>query len=113
MNLTQKERNNILRLLEQPHHVNCIRLHGSTSTLHRKRVAEICLQAIERKIDFVTESKFKGGLGRPDIVLLELGICVEVVRSESKESIEMKREKYPLRLVTSHIRTPFIWKQLL
>lgn len=113
MNLEQKRINDILRLIEHPHnHINCIRLHKSTSVAHMNRICEICIEALIRDLSFVTEAKFINSKGRADIVLLDLGIAVEVTDTEADESIVKKSEKYPLDIIKISAHEPFTWKML-
>lgn len=115
MKKIQEIRNDTARLIEHPHHVNCIRLHSSTTREHRQRIFEICNALIEEGMEFMTEAKFKPylGSGRADIVVLDLGIAIEVKCKEDQKSIESKRRRYPIPVIVSEVEKPFILKQLL
>lgn len=76
-------------------HENCVRISPANSLEHEKKKLEICYELAQQGIPFMTEVIFEGRHGRGDIVDLYNGIIFEVVKSESKESIEEKKKKYP------------------
>ena len=79
---------------------NCIRFRNSEGWAHLKRKTEVCYWLAKKGYEFYTEAEFKTG-GRADIVVYAPEeFIVEIVNSEKKESIDVKKEFYP----TSDIR---------
>lgn len=78
-------------------HRNCIRLSGNKH--HHKHNVALINQALEYLylgIPFYTEVEFAfPWKGRADIVLPLTQEIIEIVNTESKESIEEKKKKYP------------------
>ena len=101
----QVKRNKTSRLCEHTSriHRNCIRLNKkSINTLHEAWKFEICCELIERGLEFITEAKFESG-GRADILVLDLNLAIEIVCSEDEESVEQKRGKYPVPILTFNV----------
>jgi len=98
-------RNDIARLFKHSSkiHRNCIRLNPSNSYEHEMEKARICWGMLKNGVEFLTEAEFEGGLGRADIVNLDLGEAIEIVHTESGESIAAKRKKYPLPIMVLRI----------
>jgi len=74
--------------------LNEVRISSSESVIHQDKKKEICEELKENNIDFITEAMFITG-GRADILVLEDFTAIEIVHSESDESIEKKKESYP------------------
>ena len=106
--LTQRQINETMRQLEvHTRHINCIRLHKSTTLEHRNKIVEICNWLIDNDYSFITEAKFVKG-GRADIIVLEEGIALEILHTEELKSFNKK--DYPIP--TYPIRTNELWKGL-
>jgi len=76
--------------------MNCVRFNTNNTVAHEIKKAEICFELQEAGKTFICEGEFVNGGGKCDICCLDDGVCIELVHSESKESIEKKRKKYPL-----------------
>ncbi len=72
----------------------CVRLNAGNTLLHELMKAKICYVLAKEGKRFITEAEFTGG--RCDVVDLTDGVAFEIVATESNESIEAKRLKYPL-----------------
>lgn len=73
--------------------------YPAESKEHYLTKSDICKNLLDQKIDFITEVRFKNGMGRCDVLDIDNGIAYEVVKSEKEESIFKKRFKYPVDLV--------------
>ena len=81
--------------------MNVVKFNSNNSWLHEISKAMVAFYILkEKNHDFLCEPEFLDkSLGRPDVVDLQAGIAYEVVESESDESIEEKRKKYPFTVV--------------
>lgn len=69
------------------------------SLAHARKVFETCYELNKWGEKFYTEAVFKNGC-RADIFVLDTRQAIEVLESESEESIQAKRTKYPCEIVT-------------
>lgn len=91
---TQRKINETMQSLKiHTRHINCIRLHKSTNLEHRAKIVEICNWLLNNEFSFITEAEFVKG-GRADIVVLDYGIALEVLDSETEERFNSKN--YPI-----------------
>ena len=90
--------NKYRRLFEPNQKIDVININAGSSVSHEITKAYICIGLAKEGRHFLTEGKFifNGKKGRCDIADLSSGRCIEVVESESSESIEAKRKFYPL-----------------
>lgn len=103
-NLTQMKRNTALNLIEPSNRrINEIRISSGEGAKHIKKKQEICNALIEQKKQFITEARFIGG-GIADILVLDDFQVIEIVDSESEESIQNKIQKYPFGLKFKVVR---------
>lgn len=90
--------NNSLREVEfsnvRGSHINTIRISTSNSLEHEMKKLEICYELREQEIDFMTEVKFVNG-GRADVLDLVNGEIIEIVKTESNDSLAKKSGVYP------------------
>ncbi len=95
----QTKRNNTARLFRQSSkiHRNFIKLNPSYSKAHEMKKVEICWQLLQEGKSFLTECEFENGK-RADICVLDNAQVIEIMHSESNESIENKRKAYPLEI---------------
>jgi len=107
-------RKRIQSMIKLSSHWNEIKLHKSTSTVHRTRIFEICNYLIDHDIDFLTEVTGKDGTWRADILAMTFpeGRCYEVYFSEEKESLEKKKKKYPIEVSFINANKLFDEKEL-
>ena len=102
MNKEERQRaiNNTLRLIDfhskSGSHVNCIRINTNNTLEHEIEKLKICFWIIKNGGAVLTEGKFENGEGTPDIINLVEGSIIEIVHTETEESIKKKIEKYPL-----------------
>lgn len=94
----RKEINKTTNALIQQSNRNVIKCsHGkSESPEHRRKKAEICLWAWENNIQFCTEAIFTTK-GRADIILLDLGVAIEILHSETIN--DFKKKFYPIETI--------------
>ena len=105
-----QKRNDSARLLEHTSsiHRNCVRFNADNGIAHEMKKAEVCYHLKEAKIEFVCEAEFYGKkTGRADILILDECVALEIVDSESMESIEKKKKKYPCRIVVLRVGQEF------
>lgn len=99
MNKTQKARQKHFskQLIDETDrvHVNCIRISTNNSKSHEQEKFNLCYYLKKIGSDFITEARFKGSKNRCDIIDLTRKRIYEIVCSESEQSIQLKREKYP------------------
>ena len=81
-------------------HINVVILNTGNSEQHEMMKTLISYNLIKQGRTIITEGILKGGL-RPDIVVLDLfePIAYEIVKSETKKSIQKKKESYPFRII--------------
>ena len=86
-------------------HRNCIRLSANKHhDKHNRAIIERALEYLYLGIPFYTEVEFRiPWKGRADIVLPLTQEIIEIVNTESKESIEEKRKKYPWKVTVVKI----------
>lgn len=75
-------------------HTNCIRIGDNESDEHMKLKIEACIELVKNNMEFYTECKFNNNK-RSDIFVLDYSIALEIVVSESEESIQEKNKTYP------------------
>lgn len=88
----------VLRLLDSARNkdINKIKLSPANTWKHEHKKCEICYKLLQEGKRFLTEAIFSNGLGRADVINITDGIAIEVVCSESEESIIRKKAKYPI-----------------
>lgn len=74
------------------HHIGCIRFGKNESPEHRKEKISQCEELFGSDLQFITEAHIEGKIA--DIVILDWNEIIEIVKTESPESIEKKREFY-------------------
>ena len=75
--------------------LNKVRSSEGEGREHREKKESICEQLRSEGKDFITEAIFDNHPGRADVFVLDDCKIIEIVKSESAESILEKREKYP------------------
>ena len=101
----QTKRNNVARLFRHSSkiHRNCIRLNVANSEEHEMAKARICWDLLKQGKEFLVEAELENPFKkRCDIVDLD-GTIIEIVKSETEDSIEEKRKSYPLPIVVVKI----------
>ena len=92
----QEARNQARRLIELSNRgrSNSIAIGANESLLHARKKFDICWDLIQNNKEFYTECKFVSG-GRADIFILDDSKVIEIVCSETEESLAEKAKKYP------------------
>jgi hypothetical protein len=90
-------------------HVNCVRIFKNNTWEHEFRKFQICWELLQQGHSFLTEAIFEKGEGRADILDLNDGTIIEVVCSESSESLEEKVTKYPQQYNLIHVDAKKDW----
>ena len=94
-NMLQMKRNVCMNLVRPANRVlNEIRVSSGESPEHQDKKIEICKRLQAEGKHFLTEAIFITG-GRADILVLDNFKVIEIVKTESNESIMRKQEKYP------------------
>jgi hypothetical protein len=89
------KRNACTNLIRQSNRkINEIRISSGESIAHQNKKIEICKKLQSEGKHFMTEAIFETG-GRADILVLDTFTAIEVVNTESNDSILKKQEKYP------------------
>ena len=73
---------------------NSINIGANESLEHAKKKFEICWELVQQEKEFYTECKFESG-GCADIFILDDCKVIEIVCSETDESLNNKVNKYP------------------
>jgi len=96
-----QKRNDSMNLLDRHAkiHRNCVKTSPGETDGHARIKFEISRALQEMGIEYVTEAIFKDRKGRADIFVLDNCMAIEIVGTETAESIEMKMKKYPCELV--------------
>ena len=74
--------------------INEVRISAGESVAHQNKKIEICKKLQSEGKHYITEAIFETG-GRADILVLDTFTAIEVVNTESNDSILKKQEKYP------------------
>ena len=77
---------------------NTIKLNRHNTFQHELAKFLLAWEALQQENDFIAEAIFKNGK-RADLVILQQGEAWEVLHSESKKSIEAKKEDYPCKVI--------------
>ena len=75
--------------------INIPRWFRNESVEHKQMKQDICNKLYAEGKSFICEARLTGMVGRADIVCLDDMTIIEVVKSESEESILLKNKKYP------------------
>jgi hypothetical protein len=95
-NMIQLKRNACMNLVRRSNRVlNEIRVSSGESKAHMAKKEEICKRLQAEGKYFITEAIFDKGGGRADILVLDTFTAIEVVHTESDESIALKQQEYP------------------
>ena len=93
--MIQVKRNVCMNLIRPSNRqLNEVRVSSGESKAHQAKKEEICKRLQAEGKHYVTEAIFKTG-GRADILCLDTFTAIEVVNTESNESILRKQKKYP------------------
>ena len=82
-------------------HTGCVRYFPNNTDAHEDTKWEICKFLARAGREFITEAIFDSGEiydrwgGRADIFVLDKGIVIEVLESETEEQFKEKVKKYP------------------
>ena len=85
-------------------HRNCIRLSPANSIEHERKKFEICWWLLKNKYTFITEAIFEKS-GRADIFILDTGVAIEILHSETDKQFDAKLDKYPDEIKVHKIRS--------
>lgn len=80
--------------------VNAVYFNSGNTYAHEIMKAVVCLSAQAQGFTYICEGELLNGR-RPDITILDTPepLCIEIVQSESKESIMNKEPDYPGRII--------------
>ena len=102
-----RQRNSVANLIRTMNrHKNCLKWSSNETDDHIKMKLEICKYLKQNNIEFYTEAIFHSGL-RADIVDADRLYCIEIVNTESEESIMRKRKDYPLPIIVVNANQEF------
>ena len=92
--------NKYRRLFEPNQKIDIINISAGNTLKHEMMKSYLAIGLAQEKRHFMTEAKgiYNGKSFRCDLVDLSTGRIIEIADSESKESIEAKRNYYPLPL---------------
>jgi len=87
-------------------HVNCFRYHKNNSDEHEDTKYQVYKKLIKTGYDVWVEPIFNDG-NRADIVAIKdgKGYIVEILHSESEESYNLKKNKYPQEFMLIKVNT--------
>lgn len=95
---TQTIINNNLRKYFKPlkRRTNAVYYNSGSSYAHEIMKAVVCLSAQKQGFSYICEGELLNGR-RPDVTIIDTvtPLCIEIVQSESKESIISKGPDYP------------------
>lgn len=91
-----------------------ISFSSSEGEAHFRKKCEICWVLKIAGLPFYTEARFLYNKGRADVLTIvnEEPVAIEIVGSEAQKSIELKKLKYPVRLVQLSVKEKFDLKVL-
>lgn len=99
---TQSIRNAVIGLVK-PMNRKINEIRGSEGGKHFDKKTEVCKQLIEQEKQFITEAEFTTD-GIADILVLDDAKIIEIVNTESVESLADKWNKYPKGLKLEVVR---------
>jgi len=88
-------------------HKNLVNISAANGPKHETKKTEICLELKKLGKHFYTEAEFHKTQARADIFILDDGIAIEIMDSETTESIYDKRKRYPCPLEVVHVNEQF------
>jgi hypothetical protein len=94
-----RKRNDVARLFRHSSkiHRNCLRLNVGNSPDHENKKSIICWELLKAGKEFICEAELESPFKkRCDIVVLDDAEIIEIVHSESEESLARKAKEYPL-----------------
>ena len=93
--MIQAKRNACISLVRPANRkLNEVRSSMGESSTHIAKKKEVCKRLMKEGKQFMTEAIFETG-GRADILVLDNFTAIEIVNTESNESIIRKQEAYP------------------
>jgi len=93
--------NNLVKISNRK--LNEIRISEGESKAHQNKKTELCKRILAEGKHFMTEAIFKTG-GRADILVLDDFKAIEIVHSESNDSIAEKTISYPEGIIIEVVR---------
>lgn len=103
--MIQLKRNACINLVRRSNRVlNEVRTSVGESQTHIDKKIEICKRLKKENKYFICEAIFENGSGRADILVLDTFTAIEIVHTESNESVARKQEEYPKGLKFEVIR---------
>ena len=95
-NMIQLKRNVCMKLVRVSNRIlNKVRFSSVESHEHRTKKEEVCARLEKEGKHYITEAIFEDGSGKADILVLDDFKAIEIVKTETDESIAHKREVYP------------------
>jgi len=94
----QTKRNNSARVCRHTSkiHRNCIRINTNSTYEHEKKKFDECWRLAKEGKAYITEAEGEDKSWRADILVLDDNLAIEIVKSETDESIQIKNRKYPM-----------------
>ena len=95
-----RRRNNIRQLIGiMNRNRNMLKWGSNETDNHINMKLEICKYLKRENKEFYTEAIFVRNMGRADIVNCDDAVIYEVYQTESRKSLELKAQKYPLDVI--------------
>lgn len=102
--MVQLRRNACTKLVKiSNRRLNEVRVSEGESKAHQNKKIELCAKLLKEGKHFMTEAIFNSG-GRADILVLDDFKVIEIVHSESNDSITKKAVSYPEGIVLEVVR---------
>jgi len=79
---------------------NFLPINNNESKRHLTQKFNVCCMLKDLGYDFICEARFRNHLGRSDIFIPYLDICIEIIDSE-KELKQSKKDNYPVKKIVS------------
>ena len=90
-------RNETARLVKNLHKKWNVVCYNSHNTIKHEMIkARICLELSRRDVSYICEAPFEHG--QADILVLDEGIVIEILVSETEKKLKEKVKKYPNEL---------------
>ena len=103
----QIQRNNVIRLLDHTKRHNYFGNNGfntGNTKEHEHKKLDIAWEHHLRGHSVILEAPFAENKGQADVLCLDCETCYEVANSETEESLENKKRKYPESLSIEVVR---------
>ena len=96
----------VRNLFKSNYPCGCIKITKGESEIHARVKTQVAYWLLDNEYSIFSEPTFKNN-SRADLVGIHksgIAYCIEIVNLESKKSIELKKDNYPLPLIVVNVK---------